>query len=91
MVDIVGLYPNIPHKEGLSAFRKQLDNQIEKYIPSDELCDLAEGITKRNIFKCGKKNIKTKKRDCNQNEICTSLLHSAYGTTGRGNSSKSRI
>ena len=24
-VDVVGLYPNIPHEEGLSALRKQLD------------------------------------------------------------------
>ena len=29
MVDVVGLYPNIPHKEGLSALRKQLDNRVE--------------------------------------------------------------
>ena len=25
-VDVVGLYPNIPHEKGLSALRKQLDN-----------------------------------------------------------------
>ena len=29
-VDVVGLYPNIPHEEGLSALRKRLDNQMEK-------------------------------------------------------------
>ena len=27
-VDVVGLYPNTPHKEGLSALRKRLDKQI---------------------------------------------------------------
>ena len=36
-VDAVGLYPNIPHEEGLSALRKQLDNRMEKYISSDTL------------------------------------------------------
>ena len=36
-VDVVGLYPNIPHEEGLSALRKQLDNRMEKYISSDTL------------------------------------------------------
>ena len=41
-VDVVGLYPNIPHEEGLSALRKRLDNQMEKYISSDTLCDLAK-------------------------------------------------
>ena len=40
-VDAVGLYPNIPHEEGLSAIRKRLDNRMEKYISSDTLCDLA--------------------------------------------------
>ena len=56
MVDVVGLYPNIPHKEGLSALRKRLDNRMEKYISSDTLCDLAEVVLKNNIFKFGKKH-----------------------------------
>ena len=41
MVDIVGLYPNIPQEEGLSAYRKRLDNRMEKDISSDMLSDLA--------------------------------------------------
>ena len=49
-VDVVGLYPNIPHEEGLFALRKRLDNQLEKYISSDTLCDLAEVVLKSNIF-----------------------------------------
>ena len=56
MVDVVDLYPNIPHKEGLSALRKRLDNRMEKYISSDTLCDLAEVVLKNNIFKFGKKH-----------------------------------
>ena len=42
---------------------------MEKNISSDTLYDLAEVVLKNNIFKFGKKNIKTKKRDCNRNEI----------------------
>ena len=42
MVDVAGLYPNIPHEEDLPALRKRLDNRMEKYISSDTLCDLAE-------------------------------------------------
>ena len=34
-VDVVVLYPNILHGEGLSARRKCLDNRMEKYISSD--------------------------------------------------------
>ena len=60
-VDVAGLYPNIPHEEGLSALRKRLDNRMEKYISSDTLCDLAEVVLKNNIFKFGKKTLKQKR------------------------------
>ena len=70
VVYVVGLYPNISHKEGLSAHRKRLDNQMEKYISSGMLCDLAGVVLENNISKFGKN---TKKNNCNQNEICTSL------------------
>ena len=48
-VDVVGLYPNIPHKEGLSALRKRLDNRKEKYISTDTLCDLKHYLWWRYI------------------------------------------
>ena len=51
---------NIPHEEGLSALRKRLDNRMEKHISSDTLCDLADIVLKRNIFKFGKKTSKQK-------------------------------
>ena len=60
-VDVVGLYPNIPHEEGLSALRKQLDNRMEKYVSRDTLSDLAEVVLKNNIFKFGKKRLKQKR------------------------------
>ena len=62
IVNVVGLYPNIPHKEGLSALRKQLVNRTEKYISSDSLCDLAEVVLKNNIFEFAKKKLKEKRR-----------------------------
>ena len=60
-VDVVGLCPNIPHEEDLSAIKKRLDNRMEKYISSGTLCDLAEVILKSNIFKFGKKTLKQKR------------------------------
>ena len=60
-VDVVGLYPNIPHEDGLSALRKRLDNRKEKYISTDTLCDLAEVVLKNNIFKFSKKIFKQKR------------------------------
>ena len=31
-VDVVDMYPNSPHEEGLSALRKQLDNRMENIL-----------------------------------------------------------
>ena len=56
MVDVVGLYPNIPHEEGLSALSKRLENRMEKYNSCDTLFDLAEVVLKNNILKFGKKH-----------------------------------
>ena len=60
-VDVVGLSPNIPHKKGLFALRKQLDNRMEKYISRDTICDLAEVVIKNKISKFGKKTLKQKR------------------------------
>ena len=49
-VDLVDLYPNILHEEGLSSLMKRLDNQMEKYISSDTLCDIAEVVLKNDFF-----------------------------------------
>ena len=49
-VDVVGLYPNIPHDEGLSALRKRLDLRQEKDVTTSTLVELAEVVLKNNIF-----------------------------------------
>ena len=61
-VDAAGLYPNIPHEEGLSALRKRLDNWKEKYISYDILCDLPKVSPKSNIIKFCRKVFKQKRR-----------------------------
>ena len=49
-VDVVGLYPNIPHEEGLSALRKRLDLRQKKDVTTSTLAELAEVVLKDNIF-----------------------------------------
>ena len=49
-IDVVGLYSNIPHDEGLIALRKSLESREDKTIFTDSLMDLAECVLKRNIF-----------------------------------------
>ena len=60
-MDIVGLYPNIPHEEGLSELRKQLETPKEKCVSTDTITDLAEVVSKNNIFTFGKKTLKQKR------------------------------
>ena len=58
---VVGLYPNIPHEEGLSALRKRLESRKEQYVSTDTIKDLAEVVLKNNIFTFGKKTLKQKR------------------------------
>ena len=60
-MDIVGLYPNIPHEEGLSALRKRLEIRQEKYDPADTTTDLAGVVLINNIFTFGKKTFQQKR------------------------------
>ena len=46
--DVVGLYPSIPHNEGLEVLKKQLDNFYEKSIPTEDLVKKAEFALKNN-------------------------------------------
>ena len=59
-MDVIGLYPNIPHKEGLPALRKRLETRKEKYVLTDTIIDLADVVLKNNIFTFGKKTLKQK-------------------------------
>ena len=49
-IDVVGLYPNIPHEDGLEALRKSLDSRDSPKISTDTLMDLAELVLKNNFF-----------------------------------------
>ena len=48
--DVVGLYPHIPHQEGIAAMRHYLDKRVNKDISTDSLCRLAEIILRSNYF-----------------------------------------
>ena len=48
-VDVVGLYPNIPHDKGLSALCKKLDLRQEKDVTTSAPVELAEVVLKNNI------------------------------------------
>ena len=48
--DVVGLYPSIPHKEGLEALKEKLEEQSSSKIPSSDLVKMAEFVLKNNFF-----------------------------------------
>ena len=51
-MDVVGLYPNIPHGEGLASLRRFLETRDNKQISSDTLTELAELVLmKKNLMK----------------------------------------
>ena len=49
-INVVGLYPNIPHEEGLASLRRFLDTRTEKKVTTKTLVELAEIVLKNNIF-----------------------------------------
>ena len=60
-MDVVGLHPNIPHDEGLSALRKRFDEGDEKDVSTDTLVELVELVLKTNIFNFNQKTLKQKR------------------------------
>ena len=36
-IDVVGLYPNIPHDEGLAFLKDFLDSRVDKQVTADTL------------------------------------------------------
>ena len=60
-MDVVGLYPNIPHGEGLDSLRRFLETRDNKQISSDTLTELAEVVLKKNIFEFDEKTFKQKR------------------------------
>ena len=57
-IDAVGLYPNIPHEEGLASLRRFLDARTEKKVTTETLVELAEIVVKNNIFQINEKTLK---------------------------------
>ena len=55
-IDVVGLYPKIPHEEGLASLRKFLDARTEKKVTTETLLELAGVFLKNDIFQFNEKS-----------------------------------
>ena len=60
-IDVVGLYSNIPNKEGLASIRKHLDNRENKEVTTETLVELADIVLKNNYFLFLDKTFKQKR------------------------------
>ena len=58
IIDVVGLYPNIPHDAGLAFLKDFLDSRVDKQVTIDTLIELAELVLKNNIFEFSDKTYK---------------------------------
>ena len=54
-IDVFGLYPNIPHSEGLTSLGRFLELRDKKEISSDIVAELAEIVLKTTFFNSMKK------------------------------------
>ena len=59
-VDVVSLYPNIPHEEGLPALCKRLYLRQEKDFTTSTVVELAGVVLKNNVFTFKEKTSKQK-------------------------------
>ena len=48
-IDVVGLYRNIRHDEGLVFLKDFLDSSVDKQVTTDTLIELAERLLKNNL------------------------------------------
>lgn len=48
--DVVGLYPSIPHEDGLQYLHDRLEKREVKEVSSDDLVKLAKFVLKNNFF-----------------------------------------
>ena len=60
-IDVVGLYPNIPHEDGLKALRKSLDKREDQSVSTDSMLELVELVLKNNYFTHDGKTFKQKR------------------------------
>ena len=48
--DVVGLYPSIPHNEGLEILKKQYENYPNKKVSTEGIVKMTDLVLKNNLF-----------------------------------------
>ena len=53
--DVVGLCPSIPHSADLNSFKKNLENRVNKQIPTSDLVKMSKFVLSNNYFEFSEK------------------------------------
>jgi len=56
--DVVGLYPSIPHSDGLRTLERRLKERTEINVPTEDLVEMADFVLKNNVFEFADKVIR---------------------------------
>ena len=48
--DVVGLYPNIPHEDGIKALKRVLDSRKNQTVFTESLLELTKLVLENNVF-----------------------------------------
>ena len=49
-IDVVGVYPSIPHEDGLKALKKALEKRQDQTVSTESLLELAQCVLENNVF-----------------------------------------
>ena len=81
-IDVVGLYPHIPHDKGLQSIREALNNRENLEIPTETIVDLAELVLKNNNFEFNEKHYLQTLGTASGTQKGIALCEFIYGQTG---------
>ena len=80
-INVVTLYPNIPHDEGLSFLKDFLDSRVDKQVITGTLIELAELLLKNSIFEFSDKTYRF--RNGNWHKVCSTICSTFSGSFER--------
>ena len=75
---VVGIYPSIPHNEGLKALQNQYDKFIYKIVFTEYLIKMADFVLKDDWFEINSKFYKHI-RGSNRYKVCSTVCLHCYG------------
>ena len=81
-IDVVGLYPSIPHDEGLKALRDVLNFRNDQTVSTESLVELADVVLKNNFFEFNGAFLPSAKGHSNRYQMCAIIRDFVLSRSG---------